>query len=120
MQALVALEVFLSRALCHRRERYIEFAKKPKTRKKFLDAIYHDLERDLDPAYFVESLPSEISLSSGYVFQAGGQFGAPLLSLEELIASHAESCLAVSTSGQAGIYCPETHIDSRRYIVLRN
>ena len=118
MEPLTALELFLSHALLQRSNRYISFVQKSKSRSKFLDTIYHKLEEDLDPKYFVDSLPVDILSSPGYLFEPPQMFGSKIVNLSDIANSHAESCLAISASGLSGIYCPETYIDSRKYILL--
>ncbi len=115
MNEAQALQEFLSRALGRRRERYLQFVGREKSRGKFLAAICHDLEWDLDANKSVKSLPARVLDCPGFLFESPKRFGEPLASMRELVESPAESCLGISTDGLAGVYCPESFIDSRMF-----
>jgi hypothetical protein len=108
-----ALTTFLKLALARRVDRYVEFASKPKTQKKFLDSLHHDLEGSLDPQAAVSSLPAVALDLAAYLYAPPGDFGTPIPSLRDIAESDDESCLAVSRNGRAAVYCPEAYVDSR-------
>lgn len=113
MDATDALVTFLRRALTNRVERYVEFASKPKTQKKFLEALCHELEGALDADAAIASLPNDALNLPGYLYAPPREFGIPIPSLREVADSHDDSCLAISQDGRAAVYCPETYVDSR-------
>lgn len=114
MDEISALIEFLGRGLARRKNRYIDFASRPKTRKKFLASIYHDLESDLDMSACVTSLPDSILDQPAYWYSPPKQYGEPVPSLRDLFDSQDDAFLAITQDGKAGIYQPETFIDSRR------
>lgn len=118
MEAEQALETFLSRALINKKDRYIGFISKPETRKKFLDAIYHELESNLYSSKKVTELLEKELMISGYKFEPPDNFGEPINTLKEIISSDDESFLVESLNGKYAIYGPETFIDSRAYYVV--
>jgi len=110
MSELEALGIFLAASLSIRRERYISLANKETTRGKFLNALNHDLEKDLGRRGMVMQLPDEILDSPGFLF---GSFGKHVITVREIVDSHLDAFLIVSNNGLAGTYGPETFIDSR-------
>ena len=116
MDAQEALETFLSRALVRsKRARVLGFIAKPKSRAKFLDAIYHDLENYLDRAKQVDSLPKSVVSMPGYKYQPPEIFGQPIPNLSEFYYGLDESYLVVTIDGKYGIHGPETYSDSRAF-----
>jgi hypothetical protein len=113
VDATEALTTFLRRALAERVDRYVEFASKPKTQKKFLEALCHDLEASLDRDAAVSSLPPAALDLPAFLYSPPRDFGVPVASLREIAESHDDSCLVVSQDGRAALYCPETYVDSR-------
>ncbi len=119
MDATEALKTFLFNALVKtRRQRLINFAAKPKTQSKFLDAIYHDLEDCFDNSKRVDALPDSVVSMPGYKFQPPESFGHPIASLGDYYRGSAESYLVVTIDGKFGIYGPETFIDSRAFYAI--
>ncbi len=108
-----ALKSFLGTALRRRKKRYLGFIEKPKTRGKFLDAIYHVLEEDLDSDKRIEKLPQGSVPISGYRFAPPNEFGIPVDDLREVCSSSDDSFLVISSDGQFGVHGPESYIDSR-------
>lgn len=108
-----ALENFLRHALIRKRDRYLGFIGKPKARAKFLDAIYHDLERDLDKSKQVQGLPAGAGSIPGFLFAPPKEFGTSVVDIRQILDSVDEGFLVVSEDGQYGIHGPEAMIDSR-------
>ena len=76
MNSSDALIHFLSKALKKRWiDRYTGFASKQKTRKKFLNAIYHDLSDRFDRSKVVKSFPDSAWSMKAYIFQPPDEFG---------------------------------------------
>ncbi len=113
MDAQLALRRFLTGALERRRERYLGFVAKQKTQVKFLNAIYHELERDLDGSKKIATLPSGRSPIPGYRFAPPSDFGSPVNDLREVCRSADDSFLVVSEDGEFGVHGPESLIDGR-------
>ncbi len=111
MNELDALCSFLRRAIKPaRRERLIGFAQKPKTRRKLLEAIYHDLERAIDRSATVQFLPESRLDAPAYCFSPPSTFGEHIPSLREIVGS--TEVLAVARDASAAYYCPESYVDS--------
>lgn len=111
MHATDALETFLRLTLRRRVERYVEFAKSDKQRSKFLGALYHDLESDLDSSKATKAL-SEASLRQpGYLFAPPDRFGLDVTSLRLVDGTHDDAILAISRDGRVGILRPEALAD---------
>ncbi len=113
MSAETALRRFLAGALARKRDRYLGFIEKPKTRAKFLNAIHHELEMDLDRSKTIAALPPGRNPIPGYHFAPPDEFGIPVEDLREVCRSAEDSFLAVSEDGQFGVHGPETLADSR-------
>ena len=118
MEAQAALQTFLSGALLRKRDRYLGFVAKPKTRSRFLRTIDHDLERELDGALRIAHLPVDRPIK-GFRFAPPDEFGSPVSDLRQLLQSCDDSFLAVSEDGQYGVLSPETYIDDRAVYRLR-
>ncbi len=118
MEAQAALQRFLKGALLQKHDRYLGFVAKPKSRSKFLRAIDHDLERELDGALRIANLPAGRPIK-GFRFAPPDDFGSPVSDLRQLLRSSEDSFLAVSEDGQYGILSPETYIDDRAVYRLR-
>jgi len=115
MESLESLGVFLNTYLSNKRSRYLGFISKPKSQKKFLDAIYHELETSLDSSMKVKDFPSTIFEEEGFLFSPPNTFGEPISTLKEGLRKNDESFLLISKDGKYGIHGPETFIDSRAY-----
>lgn len=113
-----ALAFFLENALVTKKERYLGFAAKLKTRRKFLNSIRHELEECLDTSKRVRSLSKDILASPGYLFEPDNNFGEEILCLGDACDSQNESFLVVSADGRHAIHGPETLIDSRAFYIL--
>jgi hypothetical protein len=113
MVEVSALQQFLERALCHHKERYLDFITRPKARNKFLQSLYHELEDCFDASRSVKSLPAVALDSPALQYQPPKDFGVPLASLREALESEDDSFLAITLDGTAGIFQPETFRDSR-------
>ncbi|RBP45736.1 hypothetical protein DES53_102118 [Roseimicrobium gellanilyticum] len=113
MVEVSALQQFLERALCRRKDRYLDFIARPKSRGKFLEAIYHELEYCFDASRSVKSLPAQILDLPALRYKPPKDFGVPMVTLREAFKSEDESFLAISLDGTSGIFQPETFRDSR-------
>ena len=91
LAALEALKVFLSLALTRRTERHISFASNEKTRSKFLQSIYHDLEKDLDCARAIPGFGDTILDSPGYLFEPDDTFGEKFACFRDILESNRDS-----------------------------
>ena len=120
MDSISALENFLRRALVRRQDRYITFIQSTKSRSKFQRALFHELQDDLDHNKIVDSLPDEALDLAGYLYRGEGEFCSEIERLRDIYESQDDSCLAISDSGFIGIYCPETFVDSRCYLMLES
>ena len=118
MDAKQAIETFLAKALKNKKERYLGFVSKPKTQRKFLDSIYHDLQDVLDDKKKIDSLPKHVLSMSGYKFQPPNHFGEPISSISEICDSFDESFLVVTSDGRYGIHGPESYIDKRAFYAI--
>ena len=118
MNEIDSLTTFLANSLGKRQERHISFASKKKTRAKFLNALYHDLEKDFGSHGLVAKLPPHILESPGFLFTASGSFGQSVGTIREVLDSPIDAFLIVTYSGLAGVYGPETFIDSRLHYVF--
>ena len=115
MEAHEALKFFLENVLCDKKERYLGFISKPKSRKKFLNTIYHELEGTLDSSKKQYVLSNEILCKPAFVFEPPMTYGERVSSLKRACDVFEESFLAISEDGMFGIYGPETFIDSRAF-----
>lgn len=113
MDAQAALQTFLTGALVRKRGRYLGFIAKPKTQAKFLDAIYHDLEADLDRSKQIQELPRGAGRIPGFRFAPPKEFGTLVDDLQGVCDSADDSFLVVSDDGEIGIHGPETMLDDR-------
>ncbi len=115
MESMESLGVFLKIYLSNKRSRYLGFIAKPKSQKKFLDTIYHELEGSLNSSMKVKELPSAVLEDGGFLFSPPNTFGEPVSALKEGLRNNDESFLLISRDGKHGIHGPETFIDSRAY-----
>lgn len=115
MDAQEALGLFLDKALVCKKSRYIGFIKKTATRQKFLNTIYHELERSLDHTKRVSSIPKDILSKPAFIFEPPDIFGKKVSSLEEAYDNFMDSFLVISEDGSFGIHGPETFMDSRAF-----
>ena len=115
-----ALRFFLSQAvLPDKRARYLDLISRPKSRKKFLDTFYHELEYHLDPARRVGSLSLAQLALPGYRFDHYDEaLGVPEETMAAAATSMEESVLVISADGKIGIHTPESFIDGRTFYVL--
>ncbi len=118
MEAEQALKIFLDSALSSKKERYVGFVSKKKTRSKFLSAIYHELEGNLDASKKVTALPEHALAMPGYKFEPPNSFGEPITTLDAICNTSDESFLVVSVDGKYGVHGPETFIDSRAFYAI--
>lgn len=119
-EALAALECFLSQVvLPDKRARYIDLASRPNSRRKFLNAMHHELEVHLDPAKRVDALSPALLHSPGFRFSPYDDcFGDEVDTLANVVSSHDESFLVVSTDGRVGIHGPESFVDRRAFYTV--
>lgn len=117
-EAMAALQCFLNHvALPNYRARYLDLITRPKSRRKFLSALHHELRSGLDPAKRIDSLAPELLRMPGYLFSASNHdfFGEQVNTLAEFLSTNEESFLLITTDGTVGVYGPETYIDDREY-----
>ncbi len=119
MTDIEALETFLRRALSRRADRYVEFAKSPKRRRKFLDAIHHDLESDLNSNLSVPVISADILDRPAYLFVPPTTFGRTVSTLREIAETHDDAMLAVSHDATGAVLRPETYVDSAMFFEFR-
>jgi len=118
MEADEALICFLKGMLIEKKDRYIGFLSKEKTRYKFLNSIYHELEGILDQSKKVASLPEKAFELPCYKFVPPNTFGEKVTSLKVGSDQLIESFLLVTTDGKYAIHGPETYVDSKAYYIL--
>ena len=114
MNSSQLLADFLSRSLAKRRDRYAEFAARPKSQPKILHALHHDLLECFDRAHVVESLPESAWNLPAYRFSSRSKFGAASSSLREAYEAERDAFLIVTQDGRYGVHREEDLIDSRR------
>ncbi len=107
-----ALAEFLGKCLVFRKDRYVEFASRPKANRKFLDAIPHELEECFGQGCVVSELSSNEWASPAYIFEPIRTFGKEAASLEEAYSDLFDSVLVISRDGSCGFFRPEAHADS--------
>ena len=103
-----------------KRERYAALVNSKKGRKKFLSALDHDLERDIDQTKVIRRIPESEWPKSCTFYSSQGSFGILVASIQQAYenAPWYGGWLIVSASGMCGVYRPEGRIDNESYIKL--
>ena len=107
MDATDAIVRLLSGSLARRRDRYVEFASRPKARNKLLKDFYHQLAECFDERTLVSDLPAEAWSSAAYSYAPPKEFGVPWESLREAYKDMGEARLLVTQDGRFGIHTRE-------------
>ncbi len=114
-EAEEALRRFLNQfALPGKRARYLDLISRPKSRRKFLNTLSHELESHLDPANRVEQLSAKQLALPGFRFDHHHDFGEPIDTLATVCTSFDEDVLIVSTDGNVGMHGPD-YMDGRTF-----
>ena len=109
MDATEALTKLLSTSLSHKRERYVDFASRPKAQKKLLNDLYHKLIDCFDPKHIVSQLPASAWSTPAYGYAPPRTFGVRWSSLKDAILDRGsdDAYLLVTEDGLYGVYCQE-------------
>lgn len=98
---------FLSGALARRKERYLEFASRPKAQGKLLADFYHHFAGCFAKQAVVRELPAEAWTSVAYSFAPPKEFGIRWTTLREAYENMREAQLLVTADGRFGIHTQE-------------
>jgi len=118
MDATQALAQFLSGALSRRRDRYVEFASKPKTQAKLLEALHHELHDCFDSAVVKQSLPERAWSAAAFLYSPEAGFGLSFGSLRLATEHLPDAFLALTQDGVFGVHREEDSIDTQLLISL--
>lgn len=122
MEAVEAVTHFIRRAVVrHRRDRYAGLVASRNGRDKFLCALDHDLEREIEDRTAVPALSETEWKQPGFLYASDGSFGVKLESLRhgyENTAPQGGGWLIISQSATIAIYRPEDWVDDERYFRL--
>jgi len=116
MDPTEALTRLLSASLARRRDRYVEFASRPKAHKKFLNEFYHQLADCFDPRHVVAELPANAWSMPAYSYGPPSTFGARWDSLQEAFGSISEAQLLVTEDGRYGVHTQEDCLGGPMFI----
>ena len=103
-----------------KRERYAGLVSQKKGQKKFLSALDHDLERDIDQARVVDRFSDIDWTRSAIFYSSRGSYGIPAATVRQAYdnAPWDGGWLIVSASGICGVYRPEGRMDDEMFIKL--
>ena len=104
----------------HEQDRYSALVSKKKGQKKFLSALDHDLERDIDQTKVIDRFPETEWMKNCTFYSSQGSYGIPVATIRQAYdnAPWDGGWLIVSASGMCGVYRPEGRIDDEKYIKL--
>ena len=115
-EARDAILRFLSGALALRKERYLEFASRPKAQGKLLADFYHHFASCFAKQAVVQQLPSEAWSSVAYSFAPPREFGVRWTTLREGYDNMGEAQLLVTADGKFGIHTQEDSFGGAMFI----
>jgi hypothetical protein len=121
MDAEAAVKLFIKRIIAkQKRPRYSASVERDATRKKFLDALDHDLAWHVDEMAAVQELSDEEWNSPAYRYASDGAFGEDVGTLREGYehASPHGGWLLIGQSGDVAIYRPEDRVDDELFFRL--
>jgi hypothetical protein len=100
-----------------KQERYTGFVGSRKNRKKFLDALDHQLESEVDLSKSTKSLDEKEWNAAAMLYSSNETFGMAFNSLKEAYeqASSYGGWLILDLSGHVAIFRPEGKIDDELY-----
>jgi hypothetical protein len=114
MDAVEAVTIFIRRIVSkEKQERYVGFVTGKNGRKKFLDALDHSLEKEIDISMAVKNLDDKEWIQPGFLYSSNGTFGTELNNLKDGYdkASPYGGWLILSQSAGIAIFRPEGKID---------
>ena len=112
------LASFLSNALAKRRDRYAEFAVRPKTQPKLLRAFHHERLECFDQRKVVESLPESAWALPAFTFSSPSTFGLASSSLRAAYEAESDAFLIITANGRYGVHREEDLVDTELLIDL--
>jgi len=118
MDAVEAITLFIQRiGPKEKRERYTGFVSNKKNRKKFLDALDHDLVAEIDNSKAINKLDEKEWNQPGFLYSSNGTFGEEITSLKAGYdkASPYGGWLILSQSARIAVFRPEGKIDDELY-----
>ena len=121
MNAAELANVFIQRLVVkEKQERYTGFVGSDKNRKKFLDALDHQLESDIDLSKTTKSFDEKEWGAAAFLYSSNGTFGIAFNSLKEAYeqASPYGGWLILGISGHAAIFRPEGKVDAELCFTL--
>ena len=103
-----------------KKERYVGYLTSNKGKIKFLAALDHDLERDIEKRKVVKELSENDWSMSGVFYSSNGSFGVHSETIKEAYenAPWEGGWLILSETGRYGVYRPEGKMDDELYIKL--
>jgi len=111
MDARAAVVAFLSNTLARRRDRFVEFASRPKAQDKLLAALYHDLHECFDRRRVVDAFPDPVWRAPAWAFAPPDCFGLRYESFGDAVEDLVDSFLVISLDGRYGLHREETRVD---------
>lgn len=110
---------FLRGSLGRKRERILDFASRPRSRRKFLDLLYHELGDLLDPSCIVPALPEAAWRQPALRFRPPSDFGVAIASLRQAHQHLEHRELVITLDGRHGYWRDETFDDLEKLVVVR-
>ncbi|HYP98680.1 MAG TPA: hypothetical protein VER96_08400 [Polyangiaceae bacterium] len=117
MTADDALLLFLHVSLGAKRERVLDFVRRPKARSKFLDLLYHQLGGFFGAGSIVAQLPAIAWNAPAFRFSPPSEFGTPAASLRHAYDEGKQNELVVTADGRYGYWRDETYVDSETLVI---
>ena len=117
MTADDALLSFLHGSLGAKRERVLDFVRRPKARSKFLDLLYHQLGGYFCGGSIAAQLPIIAWRAPAFRFSPRADFGTPVASLRQAYDEGKLNELVVTSDGRYGYWRDETYVDSEILVI---
>ena len=117
MNADEALLVFLRGSLGAKRDRILDFARRPKAHTKFLDLLYHQLGGLFRTSSVVAQLPDGAWALPAFRFKPREGFGVPVANLKAAYDEGGQNELLITTDGRYGYWRDETYLDSETLVI---
>jgi len=119
MEPEESLIAFLGGSLGTKRERILDFVARPKTRRKFMDMLYHQLGEYFDRACLVSALPETAWRQPAFRFSPPSDFGVVVASLRQAHQQLDQPELVITQDGRYGFWRDETYVDLEMLVVAR-
>lgn len=117
MTAEDALLAFLAGSLGAKRERLLDFVRRPNARSKFLELLHHELGGLFEDGNVVRSLPAHAWQQTAFRFMPPHDFGLPVRSLRDAYTQQLTNELVVTGDGIYGYWRDETYVDAEVLVV---